>query len=74
MRIKVKLFASLREKHNKEMDLELHDAATPGEILDHLRIPHGEAAIIMINGRHSKLDTRLSDCDTVAFFPAVGGG
>lgn len=74
MKIKVKLFASLRAKHEKEMDLELHDAITPGDILDLLSISRGDAAIIMINGRHSKLSASLTEHDTVAFFPAVGGG
>ncbi|MZQ99009.1 MAG: MoaD/ThiS family protein [Acidaminobacter sp.] len=74
MKIKVKLFATLRAKHEKEMDLELHEMTTPGDILDLLGIPHNEAAIIMVNGRHCKLSARLSEYDTVAFFPAVGGG
>ena len=74
MKIKVKLFATLRAKHEKEMDLELHETTTPGDILDLLGIPHSDAAIIMINGRHSKLDASLTENDTLAFFPAVGGG
>lgn len=74
MKIKVKLFASLREKREKEMDLELHEAVTPGDILDLLSIPREDAAIIMINGRHSKPNARLTENDAVAFFPAVGGG
>ena len=74
MKIRVKLFASLRAKHEKEMELELHETITPADILDLLRIPHEDVAIIMINGRHSKLNAGLTENDTVAFFPAVGGG
>lgn len=74
MKIKVKLFATLRTNRDKEMDLDLHEKTTPVDILDLLVIPHKDAAIIMINGRHGKLNAELTENDTVAFFPAVGGG
>jgi len=74
MKIKVKLFATLRTNRDKEMDLDLHEKTTPGDILKLLGIPHKDAAIIMINGRHSKLNAGLTENDIVAFFPAVGGG
>lgn len=74
MKIKVKLFATLREKHEKEMYLHLEKDATPSDILRRLNILHEEAAIIMINGRHAKPDALLAENDTVALFPPVGGG
>ncbi|SCZ78801.1 MoaD/ThiS family protein [Acidaminobacter hydrogenoformans] len=74
MKIKVKLFATLRENREKEMLLHLNESATPSDILSLLNILHEEAAIIMVNGRHAKPDALLVENDTVALFPPVGGG
>lgn len=56
------------------MHHEIEPGTTPARILDHLGIPHGQVSIILINGRHGKLDTALADGDTLALFPPVGGG
>jgi molybdopterin converting factor small subunit len=74
VKVKVKLFATLREKREKEMDLHLNEGATPADILSLLNILREEAAIIMVNGRHAKSDALLAENDTVALFPPVGGG
>ncbi|QNO15386.1 MoaD/ThiS family protein [Alkalicella caledoniensis] len=74
MQIKVKLFATFRINRHKEMVLDLKQGTTPKEVIESLDIPVKEVAIIMINGRHQKLDTILQDSDTLALFPPVGGG
>lgn len=74
MIIKIKLFATLRQFHEKEMHREIEPGATPANILEHLGIPHSHVSIILINGRHGKLDSTLADGDTLALFPPVGGG
>ena len=47
---------------------------TPGDIIDRLRLPVSEVAIVMINGRHAILEAALNDGDVLSLFPAVGGG
>ena len=42
--------------------------------MDHLKIPHEEVAICLINGFHSKLSDPVKDQDVLALFPPVGGG
>lgn len=74
VQIKVKLFATLRENHEKEMMMDIAQGATPKEIIECLNILKEEAAIIMINGRHANTDQVLEDNDTLSIFPPVGGG
>jgi molybdopterin converting factor small subunit len=74
MRVKVKLFATLRIGRGKEMDFDRDETFTVQEILDTLGISQEEAAILLINGRNGSFEARLSDGDTVSLFPLVGGG
>ena len=54
--------------------LEPEQASCPADVLDHLKIPHEEVAICLINGFHSKLSDPVKDQDVLALFPPVGGG
>jgi molybdopterin converting factor small subunit len=74
MQIKVRLFATLREGRGKEMYLELEEDHIPQDIIEKLRIPAEDVAILLINGRDGQLDTKLKDLDVVSIFPPVGGG
>lgn len=74
MKIKVKLFATLRENRGKELIMDFSESATPRDIIEKLNIPLEEAAIIFINGRSKELDEVLEENDTVSIFPPVGGG
>lgn len=74
MKLKVKLFATLRKNNAKEQLLEVAEGTTPAHIMKRLGIPEEEVAIIMVNGRHSKADTKLVETDILALFPPVGGG
>lgn len=74
MNVTVKLFATLREYGDKIQAMEFPDGMVPEEIIKVLNIPTEEVAIIMINGRGSKLDTPIKEGDVIALFPPVGGG
>lgn len=74
MKIKVRLFATLREGRGKELELEFNNAATPHRVIEELKIPQEEVAILLINGRDGNLDTSLLEGDVVSIFPPVGGG
>ena len=73
MRVKVKLFASFREGRFVEEDREYAPAASVSDVVSDLGI-EGKVAIIFLNGRHAGSDQPLSDGDTLALFPPVGGG
>lgn len=74
MKVTVKLFATLRENNEKEMDLDVSEGTTPLDIIKRINISEEDVAIIMINGRAKGLDTILKEGDTLALFPPVGGG
>ena len=72
--IEVRLFATFREGRDKVSFLDQKNFKNAGEILDYLRIPREEVALLLINGRYSAIDTPLKDGDILALFPPVGGG
>ena len=74
MKIELRLFATLREKRQKVTTLEVPEGTSAEELVDSLEIPQSEIAILMINGRHSKLNAILQDGDVISLFPPVGGG
>lgn len=74
MRIKIKLFASLRAGRFDSEDRELAAGLAVRDALKEIRVPEKEAAIIFINGRHAELGAGLKDGDTLAVFPLIGGG
>jgi molybdopterin synthase sulfur carrier subunit len=74
MHVTVKLFATLRKDRFDEKTFELPDGVTTGEIVDRVGIPPTEVTLIFINGRHSMPETKLTDGDTLALFPPIGGG
>lgn len=72
--IEVRLFASLRKGREKIIYLEPKNFYLAEDILNYLKILPEEAAIYLINGRHSKLDSPVKDGDIIAIFPPAGGG
>jgi molybdopterin converting factor small subunit len=74
MKIKVRLFATLRNGRGKELFLELPKKATTRMIIDQLKIKEDDVAILLINGRDGELDKELVETDVVSIFPPVGGG
>lgn len=74
IRVKVRLFATLRENRDKEIIIELPDGATLLDVIEHLNIPKEQASLLLINGKFAKFDEALKDNDTVSIFPPIGGG
>ncbi|WP_070000586.1 MoaD/ThiS family protein [Cellulosilyticum sp. I15G10I2] len=74
MQIKVRLFATLRQDRGKEVILDMKDEMSPQDIIDLLKIPKEDVAILLINGRDGALNAKLSAYDIVSIFPPVGGG
>ena len=74
MKIKVKLFATLRKERFDEKDLEIDNGSDIEYLLKKIQLKKEEIAIIFINGKHADLNTVISDGDDIALFPPIGGG
>lgn len=78
MRIKVKLFASLRRfadvKPGTPFELELPQGARLQDLIKKLNIPQEEAKVVFVNGITHPMDWVLSPDDEVGIFPPIAGG
>ena len=81
MRVKIRLFASLREAVGQgELDLDLPAAATAEDAWQNLARTSqalGErrgGLLASINRRYASFDTPLAEGDEVVFIPPVSGG
>ena len=73
MEVTVKLFATLREGRFVEDARQYPSAATVADAIADVGIRE-KVAIIFVNGRHAPPDQELREGDTLALFPAIGGG
>jgi molybdopterin converting factor subunit 1 len=81
MRVRVRLFASLREAAGRsEADLDLADGATAEAAWQALVRDHPSLAdrrprlTAAINRRYATFDAPLADGDEIVFVPPVSGG
>ena len=79
MRVRVKLYASLRRfagdvPPGDFIEVELPEGATLTDLIQHLQIPAEEAKLTFVNGRSQPLDWQLQPNDEVGIFPPIGGG
>lgn len=74
MKIRVKLFATLREGRGKEVTIDVFENATVLDVLNLLEIDIKSVAILLANGRDGKLDQVLNENDLLSVFPPLGGG
>lgn len=80
MRIRTLLFATYRElAGTDELELELPEGATAGDLVTHLRDARGLLALptepaLAVNRVYAPLTTGLSEGDEVALLPPVAGG
>lgn len=77
MKVKVRLFASLREEVGvKETEVELESGATAQsvwrKVIEDRDMPSG--VMTAVNLDYAGPETELNDGDEVAFFPPVTGG
>ena len=72
--MEVRLFATLRENRESTLQIDWNEGSDGYALLKSLNIAPDDAAIFLINGKHSRLDVPLSADDTIAIFPPVGGG
>lgn len=74
MKVKVKLFASLRTFGPDEQVLELPARTTIDDVVRSLKIPATIRLLKIVNGIHMPADHPLEDEDELALFPPVAGG
>lgn len=74
MRLTIKLFATFRANRFDIEAREYPDGTTVEQIVDELELPREKLGIVMVNSRHVDLDRKMSDGETLAIFPLVGGG
>jgi len=72
--MKVKLFATLMEKHGKVAEVSWYEGMTGYTLFKDLDIAEEHVSIFLINGLNSAPDTLIKEDDTVALFPPLGGG
>ena len=73
MKVKVKLFASLRKFGPDEQVIELPEDATIDDAIDSLNIPK-TSLLRIVNGEHRPAKHALKDGDELALFPPIAGG
>ena len=74
MKVKVKLFASLRAFGPDEQVVELPDSTTIEDVVQILSIPGTIRLLRIVNGEHRPADHVLTDGDDLALFPPIAGG
>jgi len=74
MKVKVRLFATLREGRGKEVETEGKAGMTGNDLIDQMEISEEDVAIFLINGKDGKLEDPIQDGDVISIFPPVGGG
>ncbi len=74
--VTIKLFSTLRQysRGGKEFSLSWHPNMPVQEVLDILKIPDTVERVILVNGRYSESDKKLSCDDTIILFPPLTGG
>lgn len=82
MRVKVRLFASLKDiTGQSELELELgEEAITPRSVFYELKTRYPELdryariVLVAVNHEYADWETRIGSGDEIVFFPPVSGG
>jgi molybdopterin synthase sulfur carrier subunit len=74
MKVKIKLFASLRTFGPDDQVIEFPDHTTIDEVIRSLKIPSTIRLLRIVNGKHRPSDHVLKNGDELALFPPIAGG
>ena len=73
MKVRIRLYASLRKFGPDEQVIELPENATIDDAIEFLNIPK-IALLRIVNGEHRPAKQTLKDGDELALFPPIAGG
>jgi molybdopterin synthase sulfur carrier subunit len=74
MKVKIKLFATLRKFGPDEQEVELPGGATIEDAINLLDLPKEIPLLKIVNGEHRPLKHPLKEGDELALFPPIAGG
>jgi hypothetical protein len=74
MTLVVKLFATFRAGRFDVAQREYPPGTSVGDVVDGLGIRRQEIGVLLLSGRHTDLEARPSQGETLSIFPLVGGG
>ena len=74
MKVKVKLFATLRQFGPEEQEMELPEDSTLEDAVKILKLPEKIPLLKIVNGEHRSIHYRLKERDEIALFPPIAGG
>ena len=74
MKVKVKLFAVLRQFGPDEQVVELSEGTTIDDVIRSFKFPGTIRLLRIVNGEHKPADHVLKDGDDLALFPPIAGG
>jgi molybdopterin converting factor small subunit len=74
MKVKIKLFATLRKFGPEEQEVDLPENATVEDAINLLNLPEKFPLLKIVNGEHRPPKHLLKDGDELALFPPIAGG
>lgn len=74
MKVRVKLFATLRKFGPEEQEMELPENASVEDVIRLLKLPEKIPILRIVNGEHRNLKHILKEGDEIALFPPIAGG
>ena len=77
MKVQVDLYVNLKKyapEGNSSFDVQLESGATVKTVLEILKLPADEKAIVLVNGRNADETKPLKDKDTVTLYSPISGG
>lgn len=74
MRIKIKLYASLRWKMFDEAEWECDPGHDIAAIVEQLGLPRGDVGTVLVNGMHAAWEEPVREGDVLSLLPRMGGG
>jgi sulfur carrier protein ThiS len=77
MKVHVDLYVNLKKYApggNSSFDVQLESGATVKTVLEILKIPADEKAIVLVNGRNADESNPLKEKDTITLYTPISGG
>ena len=74
MKVKIKLFATLRKYGPEEQTIDLPDNTTVEDAINMLYLSENYPLLKIVNGEHRPPKHPLKEGDELALFPPIAGG